>query len=224
LKSEDPNTNEGKNNRLRLAAINGSNIFALAPKKSKKTKTTTTTIAALASGTDRPVAAFNVSGLNVTGLIKAQLVFNIATNNGGWGGGQAVEVRRILSNWSEGSGKNPDLSNGTTVRGSGSGVTWNCPIDTNINNTTQTCASNWGGGNLAPATAAPVIHTDSSSGDMVWDVTTDVLGGEAAITNGWIVKKVDENQTGGEVLYYSREGAAAINALNAAPRLILYYQ
>jgi len=59
---------------------------------------------------------------------------------------------------------------------------------------------------------------------MVWDVTTDVLGGAAAIANGWIVKKVNEDASGGEVLYYSKEGAAAVSALNLAPRLILYYR
>jgi hypothetical protein len=232
LKEEDPNTNEGANRRLRLAAVNTGNLslFGSAPKK-KKTKGAT--ISALTLGVDRPVAAFNVSGLNVTNLVKAQLVFNIATNNGGWGGGQEVEVRRVLSNWSEGSGKNPDLSTGLTARGSGSGVTWNCPIDTNINNTTPTCAAQWGGADLNNAMAPHnpnvpnVVHTDSSTGDMVWDVTDDVLkvaNDPTAIINGWIVKKVDENQTGGEVLYYSKEGAAAANALNVAPRLILYYR
>jgi hypothetical protein len=228
LKSEDVNTNEGANRRLRLAAINGSSLLTAPTKKGKKKSTTLTALAPLSSGSDRVTAAFNVSGLNVTGLVKAQLVFNIATNNGGWGGGQSVEVRRLLRTWAEGNGKNPDLDTGLTTRGSGSGVTWSCSTDTNINNTTATCsgASLWSGADtqMAPATAPAVVHSNSSSGDIVWDVTTDVLLGEAAITNGWIVKKVDENQTGGEVLYYSKEGATAISNLNVAPRLILYYQ
>ena len=221
VKSEDPDSNEGQNNRLRLAAAYGNTSFAQAPKKAKKP---TTTITALTSGVNRPVLAFNVSGLNVTGLIKAQLVLNIATNNGGWGNGQLVEARRVTQGWSEGKGKNPDLSTALTLRGKGTGTTWNCAGDTNIGNTAQDCTSAWSGGSFAAPTAPPVLHTDGSLGDMVWDVTADVLGGEAAITNGWIVKKVDENQTGGEALYFSKEGATAISKLNVAPRLILYYQ
>jgi hypothetical protein len=140
----------------------------------------------------------------------------------------------LTQSWTEGNGKNPDLNTGTTTRGSGSGTTWTCAVDTNINNNTSNCSPAWTtlGGSVDVATAPAITHKDSSSGDIVWDVTCDMgvstvcPGSPFGTTpvNGWIVKKVVENQTGGEVLYYSKEGATAISNMNVAPRLILYYQ
>jgi hypothetical protein len=242
MRLDAPNTNEGANRRLRLAGQNFSDsflssVFAPAPKKQKKLKggtATTFTIPALpSSAADRPLAAFNVNNVSLVGFVKAVLVYNIATNNGGWGGGQAVEVRRITTNWTEGNGKNPDLGGGTNAVGTNSGVTWNCAIDTNIASASTNCASPWGGGDAFMAAhnnnVPNVIITNSSSGDVVWDVTDDVLkiAGDpqgTAIKFGWVVKKVDETATGGDVLFYSKEGAIAASNANVAPRLIFFYQ
>ena len=55
-------------------------------------------------------------------------------------------------------------------------------------------------------------------GVVTFDVYEDVSNGYSA----WLIKKTDEEK-GGKILYYSREGAVLLGDSNLAPTLILSF-
>ncbi|MEW6126789.1 MAG: SBBP repeat-containing protein [Acidobacteriota bacterium] len=193
LRNGSDNTNEGANERLRIQS----------------------------SGNNRAVVRFDLSDIPTTGLQSATLVLNIAENSDNWGAnGRLVDAHRLLVEWAEGNGRNDVMAGGgTSVRGSGEGVTWNCAEDTDIHNHNDDCASPWNGGTYAPATASANLHINNQTGEVTWNVTADILAGAG---NGWLIKKQVESQNG-QVRYYSREGAALTGNSTLAPRLILVY-
>jgi hypothetical protein len=171
-----------------------------------------------AIGDNRVVSAFDASAIAAFGPItKATLVFTIAENADNWGSsGRTVDAHALNAAFTEGNGKDVGLPFSQSTRGTGSGVTWKCATDTAIQNTVQNCSPAWNGGTFGAATAAPQLHVNNQTGEVQWDVTTDVLAGASK----WLVKKNNESQTG-QVHYYSKEGAAAASNMLLAPRLIL---
>lgn len=171
-------------------------------------------------GSTRPVVQFDLSAISLAGLTKATLVMSIAsTPSSSWGNaGRPIEVRRLLQSWTEGNGKDVDVPESESTRGSGDGITWSCAIDSNITNHQQNCATDWNGGSLATRTAPTVNVVNGMTGEISFDVTQDVLNGAS---NGWLVKKVDENKAG-NIYFYSKEGASGDASL--APKLILEYE
>ncbi len=137
-------------------------------------------------GHDRVVVAFDLSGVNLTGLTRARLVLTIVSPANGWGQGRPVRAHRLLSDWTEGNGWNT----GNNIPGTGPGVTWNCATDTDIRNRAANCASTWNGGRFAAATAPAVVHTQGMTGTVAWDVTEDVRAGASF---GWVIKKENED-------------------------------
>ncbi len=171
-------------------------------------------------GDTRTVVGFDLASMDLSGLTSATLVMTIGSAPpANWGQGGAIEVRRLLAPWTEGNGKDIDVPEVDSTRGTGSGITWKCGTDTDILNTEKDCAGNWEGGDnaVAPRTAAPITITNGMSGELHFDVTQDVLAGA---NYGWLVKKPNENQNG-NIKFYSREGAAGDPSL--APKLILEF-
>jgi hypothetical protein len=173
------------------------------------------------SGNNRAVVKFDLSGISTQGLQSATLVLDIAENLNNWGSdGRPVDAHRLLTDWAEGNGRNDVMvGGGPGFRGTGQGVTWECAIDSNINNTVEDCQSEWNGGNYAAATSPSASHTNNQTGSVSWDVTADV---QAGANFGWLIRKKNEGQNG-QVRYYSREGAALAGNPNLAPRLVLVY-
>jgi hypothetical protein len=170
------------------------------------------------SGHNRAVVRFNMTGIPTAGLQSATLVLNITDNSDNWGPtGRLVDANRLLADWTEGNGHT--IGDQPNFRGTGEGVTWNCAKDSDISNHNDDCLSQWNGGTFAAATAAPVLHTNGQMGDVSWNVTADVLAGAS---NGWVIKKQNEGQSG-QVRYYSKEGAAVAGNPNLGPRLVLVY-
>ena len=170
------------------------------------------------SGKNRALVGFDLTGVSLNGLSQATLVLTIQETANNWGPtGRLVNVHSLLEPWNEGNGSN--MSTKPTTRGIGVGATWHCAADGEIRNHRADCARRWKGGNFALATAQGVVHTKGMTGQVAWDVTEDVLAGAEF---GWIIRKEKENKNG-RVKYYSREGAAAIENPNAAPRLILEF-
>lgn len=144
----------------------------------------------------------------------ATLQFTITDNGGNWGStGRTIDLHRLTSNWAEGNGF--VTGNIPPTRGTGSGATWNCAIDTNIANINDDCsgATDW---NMANSSlwpfAATVIGTqtitNNQTGVVEFDVTADV---QAFINNtnqnyGWLVKKTNESQSG-SVSFGSKESS-----------------
>ncbi len=169
------------------------------------------------SGKNRILVRFDLSGVSIVGLVRATLVLTIAQLTDNWGSsGRPMSAHRLLEPWSEGNG----WTVGGNTRGTGPGVTWACATDLDIANQTPNCPMLWDGGTFAASTGAPVVHTNGLSGEVSWDVTSDVLAGA---DYGWLVKKDSEGQAG-KVEYVSREGALAASIPTRAPRLVLEFE
>ena len=190
LFADSVNTNEGINPRLHLRA----------------------------AGKRRVVVGFDLATVDLDAVVRARLVLTIAANSNDWtGSNNFVDAHPLLTDFVEGNGAVTGVP--APNRGSGSGVTWKCAVDTNIANTVRNCGTVWNGGQFDPATAPGVVHSSGQLGDVTWDVTADVKDGQEL----WLIKKRKETalQPGG-VRYYSREGSLnTFGNLSRAPRLIL---
>jgi cysteine-rich repeat protein len=165
------------------------------------------------NGHHRAVVGFDLSGKNPSEVVKATLVLTVKKNLQLWDGGRAVEAHALNQDFPEGNGKKHQ-------RGSGPGVTFECSTDTNIANHATNCSGSeaWDGGDFVSTPSDSVTHTNATTGEVSFDVTSDVQGG----VSDWLVKKANEKLTGG-VRYYSREGAAKAGDPNLAPKLELEY-
>ena len=125
-----PNTNEGANNFPRVRD---------------------------AGGTTRSMVGFDLSGVPIAGLKRATLVLTIddsfSRSPARWGSeGRRVDVHLLNRNWVEGNGKSLGVPSLEATRGTGRGVTWNCPIDTRIRNRVPDCNFDWKGGRQSAVT------------------------------------------------------------------------
>ena len=169
-------------------------------------------------GSTRPVVRFDLSAVSLVGLRKATLVLSIGSMPPAqWGNGRPIEVRRLTQAWTEGDGKDIDVPEAESTRGTGAGVTWHCAIDTDIADHNQDCSAPWSGGSMAARTAPTVMITNGMTGEIAFDVTQDVLNGAG---NGWLLKKVNE-ESNGNIRFYARESASGDASL--APKLLLQY-
>jgi hypothetical protein len=164
--------------------------------------------------------AFDLTGINLAAVTSATLILTIADNMNNWGlSGRTVDAHRLMSDFAEGNGLQANVSAAQSTRGNGAGVTWNCASDTEIGNQQTNCVATWNGGDFASPAAPGVLHVNSLTGEVEWDVTADVHAGGSR----WLIKKTNEGATG-EVAYYSREGSLqATGGLSLAPTLILRY-
>jgi hypothetical protein len=191
LRQGADDTNEGANERLRIQS----------------------------SGHNRVLVAFDLSGISTANLVSATLVMNIAENSNNWGtSGQVVDIHRLLTDWTQGNGRNDVMvGGGPSFRGTGEGVTWNCSSDADISNQRADCGAQWNGGSFAAATAPGLLHTNGLVGEVRWNVTADVRAGAGF---GWMIKKRQEGQSG-QARYFSLEGVGVNQSI--APRLVLVY-
>lgn len=119
-------------------------------------------------------------------VASAKLRLRITSNGSNWGAtGRGVSAHRVTQTWLE------------------ARATWNCPNDTNLNNSSPDCNPAWNMGNSAqwPFVAAPssvATIKDGQTGIVEWDVTADVRAYVAGSAQnfGWIIKKADETKTG----------------------------
>lgn len=172
-------------------------------------------------GKDRALIQFNQSQIAAAigddPNYTASLVLTIASTNANWDSGRQIDVDRMNQSWVEGNGS--WFQNGN--RGTGSGVTWNCSVDTNITNDSANCsgATAWDmlDENSWPFVGTPTASatiTNNETGTVSFNVTSDVqafLNGTA--NDGWIVRKNDE----------TREGDIQFSSVNSAnaPHLII---
>lgn len=126
--------------------------------------------------------------------------------------------RLLLENWVEGNGKNYQLDAPDAFRGTGSGVTWNCAVDTNIENNQTDCDVRWRGGNYEPTATDTVTQQDGQVGQVTFVVTADV---QDLLDGAFISWLIHRDASEGNVRYYSKEGAVDPGL---APRLVLQYK
>jgi hypothetical protein len=161
----------------------------------------------------RLVVGFDLSGVDTSAVSRATLVLTINDEipPGNWSpSGRFVDAHRLLVDWVEGNG-------GESTRGTGSGVTWNCAIDTAIENLEPNCAPRWNGGNFTATPTDSVSHTDGMTGEVAFDVTADIGAG----ADSWLLKK---RQGNGHVRYYAKDHPDVETNPDLAPRLVLEFQ
>src|SRR5262245_33461931 len=151
-------------------------------------------------GNNRVLVKFDQQALEQSvgsaGIRSARLRLYVVANANNWGSdGREVNVHRMTQDWTE------------------SGATWNCPNDTNTTNSSADCVTPWpmGGSSLPPFAIAPsqvILHQNSQTGWVDWDVSNDVRGfvSHQVANYGWVVRKDDESAAG-QVDYASRENA-----------------
>ena len=164
-----------------------------------------------APGTCRPI--------DLSGVVGARLALTIAFNDVNWpAAGSRVGAWALSRRFVEGNGKTFKIpSDQVETRGTGPGVTYNCPDDSDILNENADCAQQWNAGQSATGSASSgVVFTAALSGRVEWDVTDDLRPG----TNGWLVRK-DVEASDGRVEFWSREGAARSGDPGRAPQLVL---
>jgi protocatechuate 3,4-dioxygenase beta subunit len=178
-----------------------------------------------ASGDNRSLVKFDQSAIqsSISGtVLSAKLRVTIVDNGNNWGAtGRTVDIHRLISDWSEGNGIEND-------RGTGSGSTWNCAIDSIISNQAKNCSGSteWEMGqpnnpNVHPWAASPSDSetiTNNQSGVVEYDVTSDVtsfLDGTNS-NYGWLIKKTNEGQNG-QVSFGTKESSSI-------PQLVVTYQ
>jgi hypothetical protein len=141
-------------------------------------------------GNHRSLVRFDQAQINTAlagaQVASAKLRLRITSNGSNWGPtGRGVSAHRITQTWVE------------------TRATWNCPNDTNLNNSSPDCNPSWNMGNSAqwPFVSAPssvATIKDGQTGIVEWDVTADVRAFVAGTSQnfGWLVKKADESKTG----------------------------
>jgi N-acetylneuraminic acid mutarotase len=176
------------------------------------------------SGDNRALVKFDQNAMQSTisgTVLEAKLRLTITDNNNSWGAtGRTVDVHRLISDWTEGTGT--ENNNGT-----GSGATWNCAIDSIISNAAKNCSgtTEWEMGQPNNPSVHPWVQTATDSetitnnqtGVVEYDVTSDVTAFMNGTNNyGWIVRKTNEGQNG-QVSFGTRESASQ-------PQLVVTYQ
>jgi hypothetical protein len=178
------------------------------------------------SGSNRSIVKFDQSELqNAIGsgaVLSAKLQVTITDNGNNWGStGRTVDLHRMIASWDEGNGTEND-------RGNGNGATWNCAIDSLIENQAKNCSGSteWEMGQPNNPSVHPWNETatdtktitNNQSGVVEFDVTGDVasfMNGSNS-NYGWLLKKTNEGQNG-QVSFGTRESSSI-------PQLVVTYQ
>ena len=177
------------------------------------------------SGNNRALVKFDQTAIQTAignhTLLSATLQLRITDNGNNWGTeGRTVDVHRLIQDWTEGNGTDNN-------RGTGSGATWNCATDSQIQNILKNCSgtTEWEMGQPNNPSVHPWIEfaTDSQTisnnqtGVITYDVTTDVQAFLTGTNNyGWLLKKTNEGQPG-QVQFGTKESSYV-------PQLMITYQ
>jgi hypothetical protein len=176
------------------------------------------------SGDNRALVKFDQNAMQSTisgTVLEAKLRVTITDNNNSWGAtGRTVDVHRLISDWTEGTGTENN-------QGTGSGATWNCAIDSIISNAAKNCSgtTEWEMGQPNNPSVHPWVQTATDSetitnnqtGVVEYDVTSDVAAFMNGTNNyGWIIRKTNEGQNG-QVSFGTRESTSD-------PQLVVTYQ
>ncbi|MBI3640554.1 MAG: DNRLRE domain-containing protein, partial [Thaumarchaeota archaeon] len=180
------------------------------------------------AGHKRTLVSFDLSPYSGNHISSAKLRLFIAFEGNNWGkNGRAIEVHQLSSSWVEGNGlafipkqNTDDDTEEQKTKGSGSGVTWNCAIDTAIQNHKADCNPLWKGGTfVATATDTKIIKNGMLGQWVEFDVTSDVNSFlNDAPNNGWIITKAAESAEG-KVGFASKENSDTSHM----PQLVLNF-
>jgi hypothetical protein len=180
------------------------------------------------SGRRAILLAFDLTPVALAGrqrpIVSAKIRLYVDYNSGNWGkDGRTISAYKLLTDWTEGNGRNAKRRNGendndeeapvTSNRGTGEGATWVCPVDSNISNIKSNCAKSdrWNGGNFSRGASGAATITNQTYGFVEIDVTDSVQFFYAG-TNinegnfGWLIKRTQPAKPG-SIWFNSREAA-----------------
>ncbi|MBI3927947.1 MAG: hypothetical protein HY319_20565 [Armatimonadetes bacterium] len=163
----------------------------------------------------RSLVAFDLTGLPLENLQSARLILSLSDPVTGLAGSETLEALRVNQPWVEGEGKDFGIPREERITGGG-GATWYCPNEAEA----PTDMLPWEGGESAvesPSAPAVMVGNDET-GEVVFDVSEDVRRGAE---HGWLIKK---RGSGGNIFFYSREGAVLAGRPELAPRLALEFR
>ncbi|MEP7012840.1 MAG: DNRLRE domain-containing protein [Acidobacteriota bacterium] len=155
------------------------------------------------SGHNRVLVAMDSAAIAAavgSGSLASATLELYVSNSSGWGtAGRTVDLHRMTTTWTE------------------NGATWNCALDSIPTNSQPNCATQWDGGKFDDEASDSVLHVNTTSGFVEWNVTDDVRAFIGGTPNyGWLAKLSDET-LGGNVDYASRQAGTAAQR----PRLVL---
>ena len=154
------------------------------------------------SGSNRTLVRMDQAAIAAavgSGSLASATLELYVTGSGSWGStGRTVDLHRVTAAWTE------------------SGATWNCADDLSPTNSQPNCATQWAGGSFEADATESVLHTNTTSGRVQFNVLADVRAFLAGTSNfGWLAKLADETASG-NADYGSRQGTS-----DRAPRLVL---
>ena len=168
----------------------------------------------------RPVVAFDLSGIDVSSITRARLVFtpDPSYETVQWGEGWPIDVHRLDVDVVERNSYVAYKSRTEEDPGTGSGITWKCRVDTRIEHPASGCdrPDRWKGGDIQSTPTDNFLQRTGAYDNLEFDVTADVIAG----ATNWLLMKHGDNPGVNErfLRLYSREGAP--NEASA-PRLII---
>jgi len=170
-------------------------------------------------GNARPVIAFDQTLLEQTieqrPIINATLRLFIEDVGGNLGSGQQTNLHKLNEFWEEGNA----AKSGGAIRGTGSGVTWKCPVDSDISDNRPDCSIQWDGGIFNATVSDSITLSNSLEGQFIeFNLTGDVQSilNSGSTDFGWLMKKQND-EGAGTVSFTSKEGTAN------NPELIIHY-
>lgn len=143
-------------------------------------------------------------------LSNAKLVLEVDGDKVDWGSvGGVINIHRVTQPWVEGDGRNEGLTSENQYLGDGAGATWSCAVDPDIGNNDPDGCTEWLGGIYSVVPTDAQLIENGSGGTVEFDVTTDVLDflNNPSLNNGWLIKKVNEMESG-SVSFYTKESTA----------------
>lgn len=164
------------------------------------------------------------NALNGGAIQSAIIRFTIYNTDNKWDhNGNYIGLYPLTMDWVEGNGADTLIGDAIAIQGSGSGMTWRLAVDLDISNNQNDPGIEWELGESQTSLGHPwtntptdmALITDNMVGTIEFDVTNDLS--DMAVNNyGWLIK-LEDYSSGGEVIFYSKEGAVA-------PELIITYE
>jgi hypothetical protein len=140
------------------------------------------------------------NAIGIDSLASATLELTITGNDGGWATGSLLGLYKLNSSWTE------------------SSVTWNCPSDGNLSNSTPDCSPQWDqqtNGAFSSTASATASISNTSSGTLTFSVTSDIRQWLTGGNKGWVLKRSTDGELPGSATFGARESSSS------KPRLIL---
>jgi len=161
----------------------------------------------------------DVGDLDFSTVTSARVILTIDAAQGstGWKTeGVNADIHHLQTDFVEGNGINmgPEVDQ---FPGTGVGSTWACAADQDISNNEDNCAreDEWKGAKKRGKHTDRIRLVNDITGTVSFDVTADLQEGRTR----WVIDA--DGQNGGNIVFFSKEGAVVNGGFTLAPRLVI---